>query len=100
MPLDSNVLVNINNHKQASLCIKCSGMGEIRSNVKLIISIVILLILIPIEVEIFAVGGIVSDGKAIFVLTLMALGFDFYIAYWGFKKQICPVCHGSGKVNL
>ena len=79
------------------ICVNCNGEGAKRSTGRMIISIIIFLIAISVQFSIL--GGIfvlASLGIAVIVFLI----FDIGILYWGFKKRVCPTCHGSGRITV
>lgn len=87
-------------NKNISVCFKCAGIGAVRSTIKMIISVLIVLIIFTAQMDLIGMTGLFLDGGSGIVVFLVLAIFDAGILYWGFNKKMCPVCHGRGKVDL
>lgn len=85
--------------RNQGICVKCSGSGYVRSTVKLICCIILVVLLIGSQLSGLPVMFLTGDAGVVFFI-FAALSLDIGLLYWGFKKKMCPVCHGRGKVNL
>ena len=80
-----------------ALCMNCGGTGTKRSTVKMVLSVIIFLIFISGQLSVL--GGLTILASAGIAFIIFAL-VDMAVLYWGFKKNICPTCHGSGRINF
>lgn len=90
---------NINTSNQ-SICFKCSGMGVMRSTAKMVICGIIAFLLFLVQISSVGFMEIFLGEDFVMIWLLFAIAIDISILYFGFRKKMCPVCHGRGKVNL
>lgn len=86
--------------KNVSVCLKCAGVGTVRSTIKMIISVLIVLIIFTVQLEVIGINSLFFGEEPDILAFLILLLLDAGILYWGFNKKPCPVCHGRGKVDL
>lgn len=90
-----NTMASNNQQTQYQVCIKCNGQGVRRSVIAMVLSVFSSLITIGWILDLTALSMFGMDNTPLVVILFVIM---CGILYWGFRKKVCSVCHGSGRL--